>query len=159
MSVLPLLQVRPLLRYLSLGALVLGVIGAVGPMPIYNPAVVIYIVITSFSESEAAISLLTMLLPLTMITDVIWCIVHGYDRSGLNVYGIIITVFLLLVKIPLSFLLCCMYSGLGCKISSIFRIDSPSSAAEQTTYVPPTDKEAMNEPLHSSDNAQSGHQA
>lgn len=154
MSVLPLLQVRPLLRYLSLGALVLAVVGAIGPMPIYNPAVVIVIIFTSFYESETGISLLTMLLPLTMATDVVWCIVHGYDNSGINVYGIIVTVFLLLMKIPLSFLLCCMYSGLGCNFSSLFKTEPPASAAERTPYAPPADKESLQEPLQSSDSAQ-----
>lgn len=161
MSFLPLDVVRPWVRYLSLWSLLLCIIGAIGPSPNYNAAVVIYLLIASYSESQTSITLLAVLLPLTLCTDMLWCVLHGDGGSSLGTYGLVLTIFLMILKVPLAVLVVAMFSSLGCDITCLYKVSESGEDknGESANYSPPevsdnssSAKLSLREPLHDSSN-------
>jgi hypothetical protein len=145
------------LRYLSIIGLVLALIASIGPAPAYNPALLFFIIITSYFEIHLFISLSTCLVPFSMILDIIWCIFNGIDANGVTIFSLVITVLLLFVKIPICYFCIGLFMLHKCELSDIFKVQvrknstgESAQSGEDRVYSAPQAGDALKQPLNGS---------
>ena len=145
------LFVRPGLRYVALACIVFSVLGDIGPSPGYQTPMLLLVLLLSHFETPLLACVLALLVPLSLILDVVWCIIWGVDDHGVVVFSLVMTIIILFLKFPLIYFVLGMYYETKCSLRILIEIPEPrkdpdsTSTAKDEPYLPPSN--AINEPL------------
>jgi hypothetical protein len=153
------LFVRPGLRYVSLACIVFSVLGDIGPSPGYQTPLLLLVLLLSHFEKTFLACLSALLVPLSLILDVIWCIVWGVDDHGVVVFSLVMTIIILFLKLPLIYFVLGMYYETKASLRALIDTSVPqkdtdsASTAQDQQYLPPTNsiKEPLSPAGHSSE--------